>query len=160
MRSNEVDELTGAIHALENGPEARTLKTLKRRRRALVAGIASGVSRRAKIEDRDGRIRAAHAEAGGRYGTIVDLARRFGISLRQLTRIVHAQVRQHRTPRPVVEVPPLPPAEPTLQPSPASTSAAPRPVLPGRPPKPSKPSPPGQGRLDFPDQAGPPGFKD
>ena len=159
MKSNEVDELTSAIHDLENRPEAHALKLLKRQRRALVAGIASGVRRRAKTEVRNGRIRAAYAEAGGRYGTLAGLARRFDISLRQVTRIVHAPVRPRPEPRPVVERAPLPTPEAIPQPPPASTSPPPQPVMPGRPPKPPKPSPLGQGRFDFSDQAGPPGFK-
>jgi hypothetical protein len=90
MSGDELDEIEARIVAIEQAPEQTELIKLKRRRRALVAGRASGESRRIGLEERDQEIRNAAAEKGHTRGCITDLASKFRLSRRQIRRIIGA----------------------------------------------------------------------
>ena len=72
----------------ENAPALVELQTLKRKRRALSAGYASGDKRRASVIERDEKIRHAYQETTERYGLIVALAEQHKLSVRQVHRII------------------------------------------------------------------------
>jgi hypothetical protein len=90
MSSGDLDEIDARIATLaeENASALVELQELKRQRRALAAGYASGDKRRARVIARDEKIRRTYVEATKRYGLIVNLAKQHNLSVRQIHRII------------------------------------------------------------------------
>jgi hypothetical protein len=90
MSRRDLEAIEASISTLveDNAPALAKLRTLKRKRRALSAGYASGEKRRASVIERDEKICRLHQEAAGRYGAIVALAKQFKLSVRQINRII------------------------------------------------------------------------
>ena len=61
----------------QNAAALVELQELKRQRRPLAAGYASGDKRRALVSDRNKEIRRRYLEAIERYGVIVNLAKQY-----------------------------------------------------------------------------------
>lgn len=88
MTASDLAAMEARIAELGQDPVLAELRGLKRQRRGLVAGLASGAARLAATQGRDEAIRAAYQVADGRYGTLLALARRFNLSVRQVQRIL------------------------------------------------------------------------
>jgi hypothetical protein len=90
MSSGDLDEIDARIATLakQNASALVELQELKRQRRALAAGYASGDERRARVIARDEKIRRTYVEATQRYGVIVNLAKQYNLSVRQIHRII------------------------------------------------------------------------
>ncbi len=63
-------------------------KGLLRERRATVAGQASARARQQKVRERNQKIRAEYDAAGKNYGLIKRLARNYGLSAKQIHRVL------------------------------------------------------------------------
>jgi hypothetical protein len=97
MNRGDLEAIDARISTLveENAPALAKLRTLKRERRALSAGYASGDERRARVIERDEKICRAYQEAERRYGAILALAKQYKLSVRQVRRIIdNGAVRQ------------------------------------------------------------------
>ena len=94
MGSNDLDEIEARIATLveQNAAALVELQELKRQRRAFAAGYASGDKRRALVSDRNKEIRRRYLEATERYGVIVNLAKQYKLSVRQIHRIIGSDV--------------------------------------------------------------------
>jgi chromosome segregation ATPase len=94
MGSNDLDEIEARIATLveQNAAALVELQELKRQRRSLAAGYASGDKRRALVSDRNKEIRRRYLQATERYGVIVNLAKQYKLSVRQIHRIIDSDV--------------------------------------------------------------------
>jgi hypothetical protein len=90
MNRGDLEAIDARISTLveENAPALAKLRTLKRKRRALSAGYASGDKRRARVIERDKTICRRYQEAEEHYGVIVGLAKQHKLSVRQVRRII------------------------------------------------------------------------
>lgn len=93
MTKEELEALEAKISELDRS--AAKARELKRKRRAIVAGKASGQSRKAKVGLRDKAIRQAYADAEGQRGAVSKLAVEFKLSRRQVARILGSSVGSH-----------------------------------------------------------------
>jgi hypothetical protein len=93
MSRGDLEAIEARISTLaeEHAPALVELRTLKRKRRAVSAGYASGDKRRASVMERDEKIRRTYQEATERYGVIVALAAQHRLSVRQIHRIIGKQ---------------------------------------------------------------------
>lgn len=85
----DLDRLEARIAKLETSPVLAKLRQAKRQRRALVAAAASARVRQAKRQDRDIKLQQAYLARERRYGTIEQLAGEFGLTTRQVRRILN-----------------------------------------------------------------------
>ncbi len=90
MSRDSLEAIEASISTLvtENASVLAELRMLKRKRRALSAGYASGNKRRANATERDDQIRQAYHKEPKSYGIITSLAKQHKLSVRQVHRIV------------------------------------------------------------------------